>query len=126
MRTGVEDMLPTLSARCTIQRTSVMWLKVVITKLCWIHKAPCLLLRIAHQGKSDPQNPIGPNKGKIVGEQGPLPGWVLPLMIAFCGQPNLCLSGAGCFFRVFSKLFLLQGLKTKQHSKFLPVSGRHF
>jgi hypothetical protein len=114
-----------LSASCTMQRTSVMCLKVDITELFWIHKAPCLLLRIAHQGKSDPQNPIGQNKGKIVGEQGPLPGWVLPLMIAFCGQPNLCLSGEGWFCRGFSKLFLLQGLKN-QHFKLLPVSGRHF
>lgn len=59
------------SASCSVQGMSVVWFKVDRIKLFQNHKAPCLLLRISHQEKSDPRNPVGPNKAKIVDGRAP-------------------------------------------------------
>lgn len=107
LRTGVGGMLSTLSASCTMQRISVR-LKVDIIELGWSHKAPFLLLRTARQGKPDPCNPVGPNKGRIVGEHGPLPGWVMICYDCFL-WPTKYVS-----FRwrlVLQMIFWMQGLK---------------
>lgn len=66
------------------------------------------LLRTAQQGKPDPCNPVGPNKGRIVGEHGPLPGWVMICYDCFL-WPTKYVS-----FRwrlVLQMIFWMQGLK---------------
>lgn len=66
------------------------------------------LLRTAQQGKPDPCNPVGPNKGKIVSEHGPLPGWVMICYDCFL-WPTKYVS-----FRwrlVLQMIFWMQGLK---------------